>query len=122
MNLGHAVYLIIFIGLLVHLGTTQVLAAVEELTINILTLPSTAGTKDHLIIQTEVGAICLGNIYNEANPNIRSKLSLKNVDREGKASWKWPIDPKQSKTRWTINIQCATKSKKGIAHQDIEIP
>lgn len=104
------------------MGTTQALAAVEELTIDIVTLPSKAGTKNQVLIQTEWGAVCLGNICNEANPNIRLKLSLKNVDREGKASWKWPIEPNQAKTRWRINIQCATKSKKGIAYQEIDDP
>lgn len=70
MHLGQAVYLIIFVGLLLHLGTTQVLAAVEELTMHIVTLPSKAGTKYQVLIQTELGAVCLGNIYHGANPNM----------------------------------------------------
>lgn len=105
-------------------GLTQSHAAVEELAITIVKMPqpTPSGGPSELVIQTEVGAMCLGNIYSEINPNNRTRLGLKNVDREGKVKWAWEIDRKQAAGRWVINLQCATSTKKGSVHNPLEVP
>lgn len=87
--------------------------ATDELTVKILAKPTVGSSKGPalLIIQTEVGAMCLGTIFLEANPNQRAKLRAKNADREGKITWKWPVETKNAQGRWRTNLQCATETK-----------
>lgn len=110
-------------GFSLMLGWLHPAAAVEELAINIVTLTKqvAVGEKATLTIKTEAGAMCLGNRHSESNFNSRGKLALKNVDREGKASWSWPVGPKSSKGRWALSLQCSTGKKKGRLHETFEI-
>ena len=111
------------VGLFLMLGSFHAEAKVEELAISVVTLTDSAasGEKAMLTIKTEVGAMCLGNRHSESNPNDRAKLALKNVDREGKASWSWPVDPKSTKGRWALSLQCSTEKKKGRLRETFEI-
>ena len=110
-------------GLFLMLGPSHTEAKVEELAITVTTLtnPAAIGEKAILTIKTEVGALCLGNRFSETNSNDRGKLALKNVDREGKASWSWPVDQKSTKGQWTLSLQCSTGKKKGRLHESFEI-
>jgi len=105
------------------LGWSHPAAAVEELAIDVVTLTNQVaiGEKATLAIKTELGAMCLGNRYSESNPNDRGKLALKNVDREGKVSWSWPVGPKSSKGQWVLSLQCSTGKKKGRLHETFEV-
>lgn len=113
----------IVLGLFVVLGSSQTEAEIGELAISVVTLTKSAASGDKVLltIKTEVGAMCLGNRHSEANPNDRGKLGLENVDREGKASWSWPVDPKATKGQWAVTLQCSTGKKKGRLRQAFEI-
>lgn len=108
--------------LIVFVGWTTVGAATEELAIQVVTSPDAPSSEKapQLVVQTEVKAMCLGIAFNETNPNRRAQLDLKNVDREGKVKWVWPIDKKDSMGRWTMDLQCATTSKEGRIQKTLE--
>ena len=110
------------VWLSVCVGWPTARAADEDLAIQVVTSPDAPSSqKDlQLVVQTEVKAMCLGNVFNEANPNRRAQLPLKNVDREGKVKWVWPIDKKDSAGRWTMDLQCATTSKDGRIQKTLE--
>ena len=112
----------VVVGILSLGGLSQ--AGGDELAIRIIATPKPAssGKEASLVIQTEVGAICLGNMYSKANPNNRGKLTLKNVDREGKATWTWPIDAERSKGSWNLSLQCATQKKDGDIFTTLDFP
>lgn len=99
-------------------------AADDELAIQVVASPDAPSSpKDlHLVVQTEVKAMCLGYVFNEANPNRRAKFDLKNADREGKVKWVWPVDKKDSAGRWTLDLQCATTAKEGRIRKTLEFP
>jgi len=111
------------LGLFLVLSSSQTEAEIGELAISVVTLTKSAasGDKVMLTIKTEVGAMCLGNRYSESNPNDRGKLDLENVDREGKASWSWPVDARSTKGQWAVTLQCSTGKKKGRLRQAFEI-
>jgi len=111
------------LGLFLVLGSPQTEAEIGELAISVVTLTKSAasGDKVMLTIKTEVGAMCLGNRHSESNPNDRGKLGLENVDREGKASWSWPVDSRSTKGKWAVTLQCSTGKKKGWLHEAFEI-
>lgn len=100
------------------------LAGGDELPIRIITkpTPTTPDKKAILVIQTEAGAMCLGNTYSNFNPNNRGKLVLKNVDKEGKVRWTWPIDAERSKGTWNLRLQCATLKKDGDINVTLDFP
>lgn len=112
----------VVVGILSLGGLSQ--AGGEELAMKIIATPKpTAPDKERiLVIQTEAGAMCLGNVYSKVNPNYRAKLALKNVDREGKVTWNWPIDAERSKGAWNLSLQCATHKKDGDIRTTLEFP
>ena len=112
----------VVVGILSLGGLSQ--AGGDELPIKIITTPKpTAPQKERiLVIQTDAGAMCLGNVYSKVNPNNRAKLALKNVDREGKAAWTWPIDAERSKGAWNLSLQCATHKKDGDIRTMLDFP
>ena len=114
----------ILAGILSMDHSAAIEAAGKELAIDIVTMPnaSSVAAQQNLTIQTEVHAMCVGNVFSESNPNDRAKLAPTNVDREGKAAWVWPIDPKRTRGRWTVQLQCATSTSKGRLRQTIEFP
>lgn len=105
--------LLVIFGILWTGGVVQFASAEEALKITILSKPTEPEKNGQRIlrVQTAVGAMCLGNVSREVNPNQRAKLDLKNVDREGKVSWDWPVEMEISKGRWFLSIQCATSKK-----------
>ena len=123
MKIGTGIFIGMLVGLCLVAGPSHTVAAVEDLAITVVTLtnPVAAGEQGALAIKTEVGAMCLGNRHSESNSNDRGKLALKNVDREGKTSWSWPVDPKSTKGPWALSLQCSTGKKKGSLHQTFEV-
>lgn len=111
------------VGMCLVLARTHSEAKVEELAIEVITLtnPAAGGEKATFTIRTDVGSMCLGNRYSESNSSDRGKLGLKNVDREGKASWSWSVGPKSTKGQWALSLQCSTGKKKGRLHRTFEV-
>lgn len=123
MRIGIWICFGLMAGMCQLLAWSAVEAKVEGLAITVVTLTNLAlpGQQATLVIKTEAGAMCLGNRYSELNPNDRGKLGLKNVDREGGATWSWPIEPKSTKGRWLLSLQCSTGEKKGRLSETFEI-
>jgi hypothetical protein len=123
MKIGTGTFIGMLVGLCLVVGPSHTVAAVEELAITVVTLtnPVAVGGKGTLTIKTEVGAMCLGNRHSEPNSSDRGKLALKNVDREGTASWSWPVGPESTKGPWALSLQCSTGKKKGALHQTFEV-
>ena len=114
----------IMVGILSIGSAADIHAAGKELSIQIVTQPTASSieTQKKFSIQTEAHAMCLGNVFSESNPNVAAKLTPKNVDREGKVTWVWPIDSKRLHGRWIVQIQCATSTSKGRLREAIEFP
>ena len=102
-------------------GTTA--GAERDLDIDVVMLksPVSAGEQAELVIQTEIGAMCLGNAWPESPPPQRVQLSGKTVHGKGQTSWTWQIPKAGPSGPWTIDLQCATSAKKARLHLSFEV-
>lgn len=71
------------------------------------------GGKEELVVATELGAMCLGNTWNESQPHQRIQLTGKTVDETGRTSWSWQVPKTGASGQWRIDLQCATSEAKG---------
>ncbi len=95
----------------------------RDLDVDIVTLknPVLAGEHAELTIKTEIGAMCLGSAWPEAQPSQRARLSGTTVHGQGQTTWSWPIPKDGATGRWTIDLQCATSEKKARLHLLFEV-
>ena len=95
----------------------------RDLDVDVVTLkdPVSAGEHAELTIKTEIGAMCLGSAWPEAQPSQRARLSGTTVHGQGQTTWSWPIPKDGATGRWTIDLQCATSEKKARLHLLFEV-
>lgn len=95
----------------------------RDLDVDVVTLkdPVSAGENAELTIKTEIGAMCLGSAWLEAQPSQRARLSGTTVHGQGRTTWSWPIPKDGAAGRWTIDLQCATSEKKARLHLLFEV-
>ena len=99
------------------------LASTRDLDIKVVVLksPVPAGETGELVIETEIGAMCLGSAWSESQPPQRAQLSGKTVHGKGQAAWAWQIPKAGAIGRWKIDLQCATSRKKGRLSLSFEV-
>jgi hypothetical protein len=113
--------LLVAVAFVSMFGTTS--ARVRDLDIDVVVLksPVSAGETGELVIQTEIGAMCLGSAWPESQPPQRVQLSGKTVHGKGQAAWSWRIPKAGSAGQWKIDLQCATSEKKGRLSLSFEV-
>ncbi len=102
-------------------GTTPATARDLDIDVVVLKSPVSAGETAELVIQTEIGAMCLGSAWPESQPPQRTQLSGKTVHGKGQAAWAWQIPKAGAIGRWKIDLQCATSGKKGRLSLSFEV-
>ncbi len=98
-------------------------ATERDLDIDVVALksPVSSGKMAELVIQTEVGAMCLINAWPEVQPSQRAHLSGKTVHGKGRATWSWPIPKSGAAGQWQIDLQCATSEKRARLQLSFEV-
>ena len=98
-------------------------ASARDLNIDVVVLksPVSAGETGELVIQTEIGAMCLGSAWPDSQPRQRAQLSGKTVHGKGQAAWSWQIPKAGAAGQWKIDLQCATSEQKGRLSLSFEV-
>lgn len=102
-------------------GTAAATGRDLEIDIVALKSPVLSGEMAELVIQTEIGAMCLVNAWPETQPSQRAQLSGKTIHGKGLATWSWPIPKSAAAGQWQIDLQCATSEKRGRLHLSFEV-
>ncbi|GKS60153.1 hypothetical protein YTPLAS18_36800 [Nitrospira sp.] len=105
----------VFSALVLYFGVGPMRAfGVSDLTVKVVTLTESValGGKAELMVETEAGALCVGKAWNEEKPVQRVGLSAQSVDSNGHAAWTWQVPKAGPPGRWSIDLQCATTTKK----------
>lgn len=113
MTCGYAIHFTS--ALVLYFGAVPMSAfGVSDLAVKVVTLTESValGGKGELTIQTEAGALCVGKAWNEEKPTQRVGLSAQSVDSNGHAAWTWHVPKAGPPGRWSIDLQCATTTKK----------